>query len=552
MPPQIDLRPDRVLHCHWRAREPALQACGLPLIGRSSFRTALGILVATAGLAAETDQPSVSFSRSRNWYAGREANGDLTYDNVIAGMAMGVEAGLFEEDRARPGAHRDPVPRQSRYRATPLLIERLGDTRFKHERPVSSIIMRDETGRAVAVPDTEIARRKRKEVDSLNEWLGGMKVTVDAEKDVPENWVRTQHHLKARKVKNGVETWACSLPTPSPHVVRIFGRGQWDCHGRLYGWWQSLPKERRLELRINDEILIEPDFSTLHPTLLYAMAGATMPRDVYETDDFHRDHGKLALNVLLNCDGGRKGAVDTIMWKKNWHETRCYTDRLVDEIAHLNAAIAPFLGSDAGIRLMGIDSAMTIEVLKRCRKEGIDCLTVHDSFMVPKKSGNQVKAIMGDVLDATRIRISSGTSTSKRQIILQVPAAAASPASPPVPAPVAVSDPVVTAPAPRSLPWEPAERLKAMNAYQIACARAEMAEDRREGTFEAWERREANARAIAKSVCEWENETRLRAFPVHIVPDRLGGAKKASPRVGRSPRKPGSMGTGRRLRVSLV
>lgn len=531
--PTIDLRPDRVLHCHWRARERALQACGLPLTGRSSFRNALGILVATAGLAAETDQPSVSFSRSRNWYAARDGGGDLTYDNIIAGMAMGVEASLFEEDRARPGAHRDPVPRQSRYRATPLLVERLGDTRFKHEGPSSSIIMRDADGRTVSVPDTEMARRKRKEVDGLNEWFSGMKVTVDAEKDVPENWVRSQHHLKARKVKNGVETWACSLPTPSPHVVRIFGRGQWDCHGRLYGWWQSLPKERRLELRINDELLIEPDFSTLHPTLLYAMAGATMPRDVYETDEFHRDHGKLALNVLLNCDGGRKGAVDTIMWKKNWNETRCYTDRLVDEIAHLNAAIAPFLGSDAGIRLMGIDSAMTIEVLKRCRKDGIDCLPVHDSFMVPKKSGNQVKAIMGDVLDATRIRISSGNSTSKRQNILQVPAAAAAaPATPAIPAPVAVSDSVVTAPAPRSLPWDPVLRLEAMIAYQIQVERLEMAQDRREGIFEAWARREARAREIARSVCADENETRRRAFPVHIVPDRLGGTKKAPQKWG--------------------
>ncbi|WP_200931850.1 hypothetical protein [Methylobacterium sp. Leaf85] len=507
--------------------------------------------MATGGLAAETSQPFVSFSRSRNWYANREANGDLTYDNVIHAMKTGVDAGLFEEDRARQGAHLDEVPRQSRFRATPLLIERLGDARFEHLRPASSIIMRDEAGVTVAIPDTERAQRIRKEADGLNEWLSGMRVEVSPDAS-PEDWQRSRHHLRARKVKDGVETWACALPTPSPEIVRIFGRGRFDCHGRLYGWWQSLPKDRRAELLINGELTVEPDFAMLHPTLLYAMVGATMPRDVYDTGEHERDHGKLALNIGINAKGGLKGAVDALMWRDGWTGTRTYTQGLVDAIAELNAPIAGFLGSDAGVRLMGIDSAMAVEVMKRCRKADIACLPVHDSFRVAAKSGNQVTAIMADVLDATFTRISSGTSTTKRQIILQVPraGAAALAASPPVPAPVGAPAPSAASPAPRSLPWDPALRLDAMIAYQIGCARAEMAQDRRQGLYTSWTELEAAARRIAKSVCADENATGIRAFPIRIVPDRLGDTKKASPKLGRSRKVNLSQGKGRRPRVT--
>jgi hypothetical protein len=437
LPHTLELPPDRVLTPHWRCREAALEDCGIGLGARQGNRNALASLVAAAGLAAETDQPWTSFSRRKVWYAARAENGDLTYDSVIAGMKEGVAAGLFDEDRALPGAHLDDVPRQSRFRATPLLIERLAGARFRHIRPSSAIVMRDEDGAAVAFRETERTHRLRREADALNEWLSGMRITVDPKKDTPENWQRTGHHLRARKVKNGRETWACALPTPTPHVVRIFGRGQWDCHGRLYGWWQSLPKDRRRELLINGEACFEPDFAMLHPTLLYAAVGATMPRDVYDTGEHHRDDGKLALNIGINAKGGLKGTVDALMWRKGWTGSRHYTQGLVEAIADLNKPIARFIGSDAGIRLMGIDSGMVVAVMKRCRKEGIDCLPVHDSFVTPRKSENHVKAIMADVLDAARVTISQGTSKTSLQKVPQVSCAA--PAASPAPLPASVS-----------------------------------------------------------------------------------------------------------------
>ncbi|UYW28248.1 hypothetical protein OKC48_06930 [Methylorubrum extorquens] len=588
-----DLPRDRVLTHQWRCRDAALDACGLGLGARRSSRAALSSLVACAGLAGETDQPWTSFSRRRAWYAARQYNGDLTYDTVLDGMKEGVAAGLFIEDRARPGANRDEDPRQSRYRATPLLIERLGDARFEHRRPISSVLMRDEDGRLVDYAVTERVGRLRRETDALNEWLGGMRVTVDPKKDVPENWTRTEHHLKARKVKDGRETWAFALPTPTPSIVRIFGRGQWDCHGRAYGWWQSLPKDRRLELLINDEVLVEPDFAMLHPTLLYAMAGASaiMPPDVYDTGEHLRDHGKLALNVLLNGKGGFKGAVDTLMWRDDWQETRCYTDLLVGAIAELNAPIARFLGSDAGIRLMGIDSGMAVDVMKRCRKEGIDCLPVHDSFVTPKKHEGHVKAIMGEVLDATKARISGSSKTVSRvelsravarEIPKKVPQSPrAAPAAAPAPSPFSSPCPVPSReaglnegvckadfspvlplpaspspsspPARRAVSWNVEDRLEAMTAYQVALVHAERRDPAFRGLGIDWDHRLALAPAIARDLIEIELETGMRSFSLRVVPDRLSDrerAKAASPRPGRSPRASSPRVKGRRPQAS--
>lgn len=567
LPHTLELPPDRVLTPHWRCRETALEACGIGLGARPGNRNALASLVAAAGLAAETDQPWTSFSRRKAWYAARSENGDLTYDAVLAGVAEGVEAGLFFEDRALPNAHLDPVPRQSRFRATPLLVERLGNARFRHLGPTSSIIMRDENGAAVAFRETEQTRRLRREADGLIEWMGGFRVEVSPDAS-PEDWQRTRHHLRARKVRDGVETWSYVLPTPTPYFYRVFSRNRLDCHGRLYGgWWQQLPSDRRGELLINGEILIEPDFAMLHPTLLYAAVGATMPRDVYDTGEHERVHGKLALNILVNCKGGTRGAVDALMWKRGWKGDRAYTQGLVEAVAALNAPIAGFLGSDAGIRLMGIDSGMAIEVMKRCRKADIPCLPVHDSFQVPAKSGNEVKAIMADVLDAARVKISQATSKTSFKSVPQSPRPAAPrPASAPLssspsrekgPA-KAVSRPAQAAPKAKVRPalptvgealpasWDLSERTLALTEHFQAVARARHRKVAA-GAASGWgqaptasERRLdlRQARQFAEVVAEVEQRSGVCDA---AVPYRLSDEAKAKreKRLARETRRPG-------------
>ncbi|WHQ68533.1 hypothetical protein [Methylorubrum extorquens] len=581
MTPHTDeLRPrDRTWGFDWRASPKAIAALGIAQTGCDRHERTLSSMVAALGLAAETDQPWLSYSRSRDWYAeGHYDRTPITYSTVIASVSRLGEAGLIEEIRAKRGAHLARVPLQSRIRATPLLVERLSGTRFEHMTPAATLIMRDDDGRAMRLPNTEMTRRMQAEVDAINEAAKRLVVTVSPDAS-PEDWQRTEHHLKARKVRDGRETWACALPSPSNHVVRILGRGRHDCHGRLYGWWQQLSKERRGELLINGELLIEEDFAALHPTLLYAMKGIRLDFDPYDTEAFPRQHCKWALNVAINA-GSMKAAVDALMWKPGWSETRCYTELLVGEVAHRNEPIREFLGSDAGVRLMAFDSGMAIDVLKRCRKSGVDgVLPVHDSFLAPRRSGGQVTAIMQDVLDTTRVWLSGTTSIAStrtiRQTVRRGPAAPAAP-PPPVPAVSApsreaclkkspgkvdfspaqpVSEPV-SVPAPvssREAPtpdWDLSERTLALTVHFEQRERSHLGYVQHVlggGAATASETRHAFARAREEAVAMAEQEWREGRRLVDRVPDRLSDrvkaqrARKPAPKPRRPmprPRKP--------------
>ncbi len=167
---------------------------------------------------------------------------------------------------------------------------------------------------------------------------------------------------------------------------------------------------------INNEFTCEPDYAFLHPTLLYALSGAVLVGDPYETGYFPRDHGKLALNVSLNAMSLAL-AVNAIMFRNvvrpgSWPYTRLYTERLVEAVVARNKPIAACIGADRGIDCMAIDSSMAVavKVLKTCARENIPCLPVHDSFRVRNRDEAKVTAIMGEVLEATLVAISPSRS----------------------------------------------------------------------------------------------------------------------------------------------
>lgn len=430
---------DRPLDCHWTADTSVLERIGLGGSTRPSQAKARASIVAAAVLERQGQDRRISYSRSRDWYGERDryTGLPLTRDLVCNFIDEMADRGLVHNTVAPPNSHKHPDPTkrlQSAFRASDDLMSLIGDTPLKHRGPRAHVIMRDEFDDLWdLLPSTEQARRAIADIEAVNKGMRPIKIDVDPAAD-PANWCRSGYHLRARKVaKDGTETWSVVTPT-DPEVVRIFGRGRMDCHGRIYGFWQNLPKERRKELRINGEIIVEPDFACLHPTLLYAMKGIRLDYDPYDTGSFPRDHGKLALNIGINCKKGLKGAVDTLMFKDGWKESRSYTKRLVDDIAARNEPIKEFIGSDAGVRLMGIDSRMALDVLKRCHKDGVAVLPVHDSFGTGRSNEGIVTAHMEQVLEETRVRLSGTSSMGSGQIRRQTPRGGRGAPSSPLPA----------------------------------------------------------------------------------------------------------------------
>jgi len=62
-----------------------------------------------------------------------------------------------------------------------------------------------------------------------------------------------------------------------------------------------MPMVDRLKIRIANEPVVEVDYSTLHPSLLYAEVGKYAPDDTYLIEGWPRKLTKVALNTLINA-----------------------------------------------------------------------------------------------------------------------------------------------------------------------------------------------------------------------------------------------------------
>ncbi|TXN51066.1 hypothetical protein FV227_09640, partial [Methylobacterium sp. WL119] len=422
----------RALDFHWRASDDLASAAGLSELGRHSYRRARNSVLASLVLAGDSDRPWVSYSRSSDFYAaeGRYEGTDYSLTNLKLAVAEFTEAGLIEEMRSKRGSHLTHGY-QSRMIATDKLMTLAEGVDLTYVGTRCPLVMKAEDGSRVAYRETAQTRRLVAEVEDINSYLGGIEVGISADAS-PDDWQHTRHHIRARKVKDNCETWTCVRPTPSPEVFRVFGRGRWDRHGRWYGWWQNLPKARRAELLINNELCIEPDFACLHPTLLYALRGVVLQHDPYELRGWDRSAGKLALNVSINAPTVNS-AIQALLQKRGdkkgdgspaWAYGPVETRRIVEAVKKANPVIANDIGSDAGVRLMSIDSGMAHAVMKRSRATGISVLPVHDSFIAPGSRGMEVSGIMSDVLAETISTISPSRSGGSVQSIRYTPSGA--------------------------------------------------------------------------------------------------------------------------------
>ena len=184
-------------------------------------------------------------------------------------------------------------------------------------------------------------------------------------------------------------------------VNRVFNRSSFDHGGRFYGpWWQACPKAWRREIFINDAPTIEQDYSSLHIALLYSTKGInyfeTYEGDAYQvaTPDFlesavqTRKYAKLLLLMAINS----KGDSETFAaFRSNRNEssdplasslTNAQLAIILNALREKHPLIADDLATDAGIKLMNLDSKITEHVIRRFTALNIPVLTIHDSYIV--------------------------------------------------------------------------------------------------------------------------------------------------------------------------
>lgn len=348
---------------------------------------ALSAIIGSALVAAEAGQ-WVSYSRRRKHYSERHMyeGQAYTYDCIVPAVdELSVGSRWLVNDKAKGGDDMT-TGLQSRFRATDALRKAFDGVEISEAGLYNPIRLTDDDGVIVPFKHTRETTLLLREMTGLNRYFNTMTIELPGVE-------RTKHH----HIVDGQHVRLSS----KPQVVRIFGRKRWDRHGRLYGPWQNLPKKYRLNLLINGMECMELDFSSLHPTILYALRGNVLDRDPYAVPGYEtmRAACKIALNVAINARS-RAQAVSALMQRrtltgdKRWVLSRAATTALLDAVIAHNAPIADAICSDAGVGLMYTDSRIMIEILKAAEAAGIPALPVHDSVIVPVKHEAQMRAIM--------------------------------------------------------------------------------------------------------------------------------------------------------------
>jgi hypothetical protein len=167
---------------------------------------------------------------------------------------------------------------------------------------------------------------------------------------------------------------------------------------------------------------VELDYSGLHPRLCYHLAGIKLLGDPYalwgdKTTPPMRLMAKVMINAALNAKDATSAISDCNRAMSTFHQdrkTRKSGKALADAITLQTAArttglkfkdvhavamrkhsrIADQFCTDAGMRLMRIDSEIALGIMYHFAKQGIPCLGIHDSFVVPHSSATELRRVM--------------------------------------------------------------------------------------------------------------------------------------------------------------
>ena len=178
---------------------------------------------------------------------------------------------------------------------------------------------------------------------------------------------------------------------------RIFAKGRMDRGGRMYvAWWQTLPKDYRRFVTINGRPTIEVDFSEIHPTMLYCLAGQAAPPNIYDLGirkpgetpydpkvEPHKSRRKIIKTfvcALINDERGvyRLSDVDAM-------ELGMSHEQLKKAVEEKHPVIAQSFRTDVGLYLQFLDSQIAAGVMVRSMEQRIVALPVHDSFLVQEE-----------------------------------------------------------------------------------------------------------------------------------------------------------------------
>jgi hypothetical protein len=404
---------DRPLSFHSQVDAARVERLRLPSARTKPLLLVRNAIVTDAILAHEAGK-AVSYSRNNNFYARevRYRGLPFTRGNIFATIELLREQGLIKEERARPGDHLR-TQQQSRFWATPRLVELWGndEATFTYD-PHELIRRKNVDGDLIDYNDSNRTRRWRNDLREYVEALNATDIVLDAP-DVA--W-------RSAMVRVSTEDGDEVIIQPFRKAgYRVFNDG-WNLGGRFYGpFFQGLPSERRAQLLMNGNPVVEHDHSQLHARLLYAEFGLEVDGDAYtiQGHEHRRNLFKIAWQIMINASSRRQGmyALATKLaeealrrdgWTKSQAKKRApdiarkflrNASDILSLLEERHAAVKDAFYTGAGLRLQRTDSDMCMAVNRKALKEGIVAGSVHDShFTEQGRNADRVKELMDDQL----------------------------------------------------------------------------------------------------------------------------------------------------------
>jgi hypothetical protein len=326
-------------------------------------------------LSLVTANDWLRYSRRWQYYSmpRRYQNPLYTYRRIVGAADYLAAQGLIHHAKAKPGQR----GWQSAMKATPELVERTNciitaGPPLVIAKPAEVIILRGKDRMPVDYAETKFTRRAREETELINEFLSQAEVV------------------------------GCFVAPLRRIFNNNFRRG-----GRLYaaeGAWQTMTKEERLKIQIANEPVVEVDYSTLHPAILYADVGKYVPADAYQVEGWPRKLTKIALNTLINAPNihsarlaiAHHPAMADVAASGSQEALRAASN-LIADIKRVHAPIAHLFHKGKGLELQRRDSDMAVKVTLILSQAGIAVLPIHDSFLVPASKAHFLQETMLEV-----------------------------------------------------------------------------------------------------------------------------------------------------------
>ena len=201
-------------------------------------------------------------------------------------------------------------------------------------------------------------------------------------------------------------------------LYRVFNMGKLTHGGRLWGAaYQQLSSKKRLYIQINYNGVIEIDYSSLYPRLLYNLNGVSLiedPYDLYEGNLILRYAVKKLFNSMLNsttlgkgisgftnevymCKKRSKKYFKMLEIRKELSKQNLTPKLLRNKILQNHPIISDYLGTDYGMVLQNIESRMAMDILLHFTDKHIPCLCIHDSFIVERQYTDELNEVMHKV-----------------------------------------------------------------------------------------------------------------------------------------------------------